>query len=131
MGHSKDSNTWTSGDIVKWTFENALIIPEGHNFEIFLAKSSSVIEETTVAPVGYNIAVYNNGTGNDRIRYGNSWNYTREIYLIFHTEEERNLGEAIENTESNINVMSQLMSDHILTSEEKLRVYFVDSLSNT
>lgn len=120
LGNSRESITWTSGGVAKWTFENALNIPDGHNIEIYLAKASSVIGESNVAPVGYNISIYSNGTGNDRIRYGNSWNYTREIYLIFHTEEERNLGEAIQNSENNLDVLSQIVSDNILSTEEKI-----------
>lgn len=119
LGRSRNFNTWVPGDRVKWTFENPLQVEDGHNLEIFLAKDSSTITDTTVAPVGYYIKLYSNGTGNDRIRYGNSWNYTREVYLIFYTEENQNLGEAITNSESILDALSQTLSDNILSNEEK------------
>lgn len=122
LGRSENSNTWEEGDNVIWTFENPIRVETGHNIEVYLATESSTITDISVDPVGYYIEIKRNDSGTDAIRYENSWAQGREIYLIFHVVEYRDIANAIENTENSLSMMSQLVSDHIISTEDKYDV---------
>lgn len=122
LGRSENSNTWEEGDNVIWTFENPIRVETGHNIEVYLATESSTITDISVDPVGYYLVISRNDSGTDAIRHENEWIQGREIYLIFHVVEYRDIANAIENTENSLSMMSQLVSDHIISTEDKYDV---------
>ena len=122
LGRSENSNTWEEQDNVIWTFENPIHVESGHNIVVYLATESSTITDISVDPVGYYIEIGRNDSGNDTIRHENGWIQGREIYLIFHVVEYRDIANAIENAENSLSMMSQLVSDHIISTEDKFDV---------
>lgn len=132
IGSSSNGIT-TDGSLTNaiWKFDNPIIIAEGEKLALHITKLKNYISNNYPPHPGYYIYCYQLGTGTDKIRFGDIYNYSRDVYVIFHSIIETKLvNEKITEIDSELNDHTSDTDIHLTVEEKENLSTLIENIDN-